>query len=400
VRALALLALLAMPGCARKEAATSPTAAADNATAVDPAAGAPAPPQEEAEGDTAPPQDKTEGAAPGAPTESAATAPGAPQAAPPPTAPRVPVTTGAPPPATPGPRAPTAPGPRAPTAPRVPVTTGAPPPATPGPRAPTIRGPQPSTEDSDAPGEVGHTGKPGAIEAGDSRAPQPRPGRPEDEQPAPPSSPVPPPRLEDQQAPATPEPEDPAPEARDVRDDVEDFYASLSEEAIAFHVPKTVPRGQVFVVRLIVEPGKSEAELARVLVEAVRDAGPGEVRTRTARLGDEMQAHLSSPTLQIVVRGTDTQLVRRSGVTEWVWDVTASTGGMHRLALTLYAIPRGRGSGIKVKTFEETLSVEVAFVDEVKETLSANWEWMWTFVLGPLGAVVWRKRRQKLARAS
>jgi hypothetical protein len=184
----------------------------------------------------------------------------------------------------------------------------------------------------------------------------------------------------------------------DPRAGVEAFYASLSEEAIAFHVPGTVPRGQLFTVRLIVEPGKSGAELERVLVEMARDAGPGEVRTRTARVGDEMQALLSSPTLQIVVRGNDTQLVRRSGVTEWAWDVTATTGGTHRLALTLYAIPQGRGSGLKVKTFEETLTVKVGFVDEVKETLTEHWEWMWTFVLGPVGALMWRRHR-RLARA-
>jgi hypothetical protein len=223
-----------------------------------------------------------------------------------------------------------------------------------------------------------------------------------------------PPRSSDQQETASPAPAPPAPDpapapeaapapapapeaAPDPRADVEAFYASLPEEAIAFHVPGTVPRGQVFTVRLIVEPGKSEVEIERVLVEMARDAGPGEVRTRTVRVGDEMQALLSSPTLQIVVRGNDTQLVRRSGVTEWAWDVTATTGGKHRLALTLYAIPQGRGSGLKVKTFEETLTVQVGFVDEVKEKLSEHWEWLWTFVLGPVGALVWRRRR-RLAR--
>lgn len=210
----------------------------------------------------------------------------------------------------------------------------------------------------------------------------------------PPDEPGPPP------TPTPPVAEATRPAERDARDDVEAFYAGLPEEAIAFHVPRAVPRGQVFTVRLVVEPGKSEAEIEAVLAEMVRDAGPGEVRTRTARVGDEVQAHLSSPTLQIVVRGNDTQLVRRSGVTEWAWDVTATTGGKHRLALTLYAIPQGRGSGVKVKTFEETLTVDVGFVDEVKETLSAHWEWLWTAVLGPIGALAWRKRRQRQASAS
>lgn len=238
----------------------------------------------------------------------------------------------------------------------------------------------------------------------------PSPERDKPVQPAPPPPPRPdgpaPPPPRDDPAPPPPPPDDlpvtatlapePAP-APDPRADVEAFYAGLPEESIAFHVPATVPRGQLFTVRLIVEPGKSEAEIERVLVEMARDAGPGEVRTRTARVGDEMQALLSSPTLQIVTRGNDTQLVRRSGVTEWAWDVTATTGGTHRLALTLYAIPQGRGSGLKVKTFEETLAVEVGFADEIKETLSEHWEWMWTFVLGPVGALVWRRHR-RLAR--
>jgi hypothetical protein len=182
---------------------------------------------------------------------------------------------------------------------------------------------------------------------------------------------------------------------------VEAFYASLPEQAIAFHVPRAVPRGQLFAVRLVVQPGLSEADLARVLVDIAADAGPapvpGDVRTRATRVGDEMQARLSSPTLQIVPRGDDRQLVRSDAVTEWVWDVTAAKGGAHQLTLSLYAIPQGRGSGIKVKTFEETLTVEVALIDEIKDTLADNWEWMWTFVLGPLGALMWRRRQRRHA---
>ncbi|HWN66097.1 MAG TPA: hypothetical protein VNM90_00590, partial [Haliangium sp.] len=141
-----------------------------------------------------------------------------------------------------------------------------------------------------------------------------------------------------------------------------------------------------------------------VLVAVVTDAGvapaPGDIRTRTTRIGDEMQARISSPTLQIVPRGEDRQLVRRDAVTEWVWDVTAPAGGSHRLTLSLYAIPPGRSSGIKVKTFEETLTVEVFWIDEVKDTVADNWEWMWTFVLGPVGALLWRRRQRRHAQAA
>jgi hypothetical protein len=185
---------------------------------------------------------------------------------------------------------------------------------------------------------------------------------------------------------------------------VEAFYASLPEQAIAFHVPRSVQRGEMFAVRLVVQPGQSEAALEAALVDIVTDAGPapapGDIRTRTTRVGDEMQASISSPTLQIVPRGENRQLVRRGAVTEWVWDVTANRGGSHRLTLGLYAIPPGRGSGVKVKTFEETLTVNVTFFDEVRDTVANNWEWMWTFVLGPLGALAWRRRQRRHAQAA
>lgn len=199
-----------------------------------------------------------------------------------------------------------------------------------------------------------------------------------------------------------PAPEPAAPQASP-QASVEAFYASLPEQAIAFHVPRSVQRGEMFAVRLVVQPGQSEAALERVLVDIVTDAGPapapGDIRTRTTRIGDEMQASIASPTLQIVPRGEDRQLVRRDAVTEWVWDVTATTGGSHRLTLSLYAIPQGRSSGIKVKTFEETLTVTVTLIDDIKDTVANNWEWMWTFFLGPIGALAWRRRQRRHAQA-
>ena len=203
---------------------------------------------------------------------------------------------------------------------RVMPESGAPPPVTPEPGTPPVT-PEPGTPPvTPEPGTPPVTPEPTGVASGpstDAAGKMPGSGT---------TPVVPPPRSSDLQVTTTLPPE-PAPE-RDPRDDVEAFYAGLPEEAIAFHVPATVPRGQLFTVRLVVEPGKSEAEIARVLVEMARDAGPGEVRTRTARVGDEMQALLSSPTLQIITHGNDTQLVRRSGVTEWAWDVTATTGGL------------------------------------------------------------------------
>jgi len=113
--------------------------------------------------------------------------------------------------------------------------------------------------------------------------------------------------------------------------------------------------------------------------------------TRTAKLADEMRASLTSPTLAITPVGVETQLLRRSAPTEWRWNVVATTGGAHILHLALYAIPPGRASGVQVQTFSESLQVHVPFTAQIGQTLSDNWEWMWTFIIGPIGALAWRR---------
>lgn len=287
---------------------------------------------------------------------------------------------------------------------------GAPPAANMGaPPAAVEESPPPAAiEETDvAAGEVMDDGaKPAITPDSAGKVTSSRPARPQARPDEPAPAPTPPAAEPDARATAPAADLDPAPTAPAAEPDapaphasVEAFYASLPEQAIAFHVPRTAARGQMFTVRLVVQPGQSEADLAIALVAIVADAGPApgpdEVRTRMTLIADEMQARISSPTLQIVVRGDDRQLVRRDAVTEWVWDVTAPAGGVHHLTLNLYAIPPGRGSGVRVKTFEETLTVEVAFLDDFKETIADHWEWMWTFVLGPIGAVAWRRRRRR-----
>lgn len=384
---LAALALLA--GCATESAPESASA-----PAAEPAAGAATRPEED-RGQLVPPEPGAEDVAPAAAPLAATPTP---TPAPAPVATPMP----APPAATPG-------------------STPAPPVATPTPGQALASTPEAAPRPGGKNGYAGRTrDKPRAsqgqqrpstrpAQAGDSAGARAADGPPvtaaelaDRDRPA--EEPAAPQNLERLfEEPSVEPPAQPAVEAAAPQASVEAFYASLPEQAIAFHVPRTVARGQLFTVRLVVQPGLSEADIERVLVDIVADAGPapkpGELRTRTTRIGDDMQARISSPTLQIVARGEDRQLVRRDAPTEWTWDVTANAGGSHRLTLGLYAIPEGRGSGVKVKTFEETLTVEVTFFDEVKETVANHWEWMWTFVLGPLGALVWRWRQQRRARA-
>ncbi len=204
-------------------------------------------------------------------------------------------------------------------------------------------------------------------------------------------------------APLPQPPPQPPPQPTLVGDEAEAFYAALSDEAIAFHVPKRASIDQVFRVSLLVHPGHSEQALAGALAARIQPSPDGptptaaDIDTRSAKLSDEMQATLtsSSTEVNIVPQGADTQLVRRQVATEWHWDVTAKEGGSHQLTLSLYAIPQGRRSGIKIRTFQETLHVDVPTLVQLQRTVSDHWEWMWTFIAGPTLALLWRQRRRR-----
>lgn len=178
--------------------------------------------------------------------------------------------------------------------------------------------------------------------------------------------------------------------------DVDSFVEELPEEAIVFNVPAEVLIDSVTQVRLLIQPGQDEAAL-QARFEAGRGAlQTGELSTEAVKTSDEMGASLVSSGLDVTAMRPERQLLSRREPTEWLWEIRAREGGRQVLTLTLYAIPPGRSSGRTLRVMEREMQVFVPPSTQAVAMIQDNWEWMWTFLLAPLGG--WwltRKRRRE-----
>jgi hypothetical protein len=48
-----------------------------------------------------------------------------------------------------------------------------------------------------------------------------------------------------------------------------------------------------------------------------------------------------------------------------------------------------------VKTFERTLEVDVTLRERLQTFVEGNWQWLWTALFVPLGALLLQRRRQR-----
>ncbi len=177
--------------------------------------------------------------------------------------------------------------------------------------------------------------------------------------------------------------------------DVAAFVKGLPKEAIVFNVPETVPLGETVRVRLLIEPGKSAANLKASFEAKRTDEEVGDLAARSAPIGDQVSAVLASSGLGITPLGDSRKLVSAEEPTEWRWDVEAKEGGKHTLHLSVSVIPPERVSGREVLTLKEEMVVEVTTLKRAMGFLSDNWEWMWTFIAAPIGGYWWTRRRRR-----
>lgn len=180
--------------------------------------------------------------------------------------------------------------------------------------------------------------------------------------------------------------------------DIDAYLASLPEGAIAFNAPETIEVETPVRLRLVVQPGVSEPQIAVEHAASATPSEQGPVQTATTLLAPELEARLVSSTLQVVALDPERQSVSASLPTEWRWDITAKQGGEQALALSLFAIPPDQGSPRRVKTFERAIQVQVPFGKRVAGLVGNNLEWLWTLIVAPVGGWLyarWRRRRQE-----
>ncbi|MCB9766304.1 MAG: hypothetical protein H6739_41395 [Alphaproteobacteria bacterium] len=176
--------------------------------------------------------------------------------------------------------------------------------------------------------------------------------------------------------------------------DIDAFIESLPDEAIVFNVPEQVDYGSLTQVRLIIQPGVAEAELVARFERERGEAQTGGTESLAVPTSEEMGATLVSSGLEITALRPERQFLSRREPTEWLWDVRAINGGPHTLVLTLYAIPPGRSSGRTIEVYERRMEVVVPVTDQVLGAVEANWEWLWTFLLAPVGGWLLARRRR------
>lgn len=210
----------------------------------------------------------------------------------------------------------------------------------------------------------------------------PRPPKPD---------PGPPTTTPDPSAASTP----PEPVAEPRAEGIDAWLAALPTEALVFNTPPRILYGEQVELRLIVQPGEEGAALQATFEASRKASQSGEVQVAEARMSEEVGATLVSPGLAVTALTPERQFVSRVEPTEWRWAVQGSAEGQHELTLSLYAILPEHTSVRVLKTFERSLDVEVPPRQAALGFVKDNWEWMWTFLLAPIGGWAWSRWRRR-----
>jgi len=110
-----------------------------------------------------------------------------------------------------------------------------------------------------------------------------------------------------------------------------------------------------------------------------------------------MVANLTGLDFDIERTSDARQPVATTGVTMWAWSIEPTDPGTRSLHLTLSALidVDGNEETYTVKTFDRTWTVVVPWPDRVTGFAGENWQWLWTAILLPLVAFVWRRLRMR-----
>ena len=205
------------------------------------------------------------------------------------------------------------------------------------------------------------------------------------------SSPLPPPPIASAPPPGATPPVAPPPHRRAEIGEISRILRALPRASIAFNAPSTLSLDESTVVELLLAPDQAVRELKRKVQEIGKRVG---ARISYSEL---MEAHLVGSDFTIKPVVAERQVVSESGTTRWAWEVQPTSTGRQRLHLTLTALldVRGRESPRAIRTFDQTLDIRVSLATRVSDFFGANWQWLWTTILVPLGAWYLARRREQ-----
>jgi hypothetical protein len=171
--------------------------------------------------------------------------------------------------------------------------------------------------------------------------------------------------------------------------EVDEALAALEPANIAFNTPTELHVDEQEAVQLLVSREQAIEEL-QAQIDAVGDKEGAQIT-----VSDVMIATLNGLAFDIERTSDERQPVATTGVTMWSWSVEPRDPGTRSLHLTLSALidVDGKEETYTVKTFDRTWTVVVPWPDRVKGFAGDNWQWLWTAILLPLAAFVWRRLR-------
>jgi hypothetical protein len=171
-------------------------------------------------------------------------------------------------------------------------------------------------------------------------------------------------------------------------DAIDAAVATLQQASIAFNAPKTLELAQTEQIQLLLDLNQPPEALGLALTSE------GARRSSQVGVAARMEARLTGEQFQITATTPEEQLISSKGPTEWRWDIRPKATGPQELHLTLTALfdVEGKPGRRHIRTFDETIEVEVTLVDQVSGFLEKNWQWLWTAILVPVGFYFWKRR--------
>jgi hypothetical protein len=131
------------------------------------------------------------------------------------------------------------------------------------------------------------------------------------------------------------------------------------------------------------------------LREAIR--APGPVESARVRVSPYMEATLSGNGFAIESAAPPRQMLSRSERTKWRWQIEPTKAESLELTLTLSALftVDGHERTRAIRTFEQTIHVDVPITHRVAQFVGDNQEMLGTLLVVPIVGALYRRFRKR-----
>jgi hypothetical protein len=122
---------------------------------------------------------------------------------------------------------------------------------------------------------------------------------------------------------------------------------------------------------------------------------PGTVISNDIKVSKVISARLVAPTFIITTDIPEQQALAGAEPTIWKWTLKPTIEGKQtiRLAIDAIVIVDGGKAERHIKTFEQTITVDINKPQLITRWLKEYGQWLWTSMLLPLIIWLWRKYR-------